>query len=60
LQIKGWTTETCLENIEVNERNVVTKMKALLEEMEMETIGTPEDRSEAQRPADVSRNQLEM
>lgn len=52
--------ETCPENIEVNERNVVTKMKAFLEEMGMETIGTPEDRSEVQRPANVSRNQLEM
>jgi hypothetical protein len=39
------TMEVCLEETETNEGKVKTKMEACLENMEMETIGAPENRS---------------
>jgi hypothetical protein len=37
------TTEACLEKIEVYQENVETKLEECLEEMEVETLGAPED-----------------
>jgi hypothetical protein len=52
------TTEACLEKIEANQGKVGTEMEACLEEMKVETIVAPEDRSMDQEPAVVSRDPL--
>jgi hypothetical protein len=38
-------TEACLEKIEVYLKKVQNKMEVCLEEMEVETLGAPEDHS---------------
>jgi hypothetical protein len=54
------TTEACLEKTEANQEKVETKMEACAKEMEVETIGAPEDQSGDQQLAVECRNPLKM
>jgi hypothetical protein len=54
------TTEDCLEKTVANQEKVETKMEACVEEMEVETIETPEDQSGDQQLVVGCRNPLKM